>query len=275
MWSTIPCRSLAKRLLPATILLALAGHPAALFAQQSGADKVAIPSSRSAANQEIKLSQEGIGDARLAEHRYQEAIEAYQKSPNRSADVWDKMGIAYQLLFDMKDAARCYRQSLRLDPQNAHALNNLATVYDSMNNHRKAEQLYRKAMKLDPNSAVVALDLGTNLMVQNKYDRGLEMYQRALKIDPKVLEERDHPVMLNPMTAEQSGAVNYYKAKGFAQIGMTENAIRYLRRALNEGFTTPERIAADSSFSQLETNPAFQKLMAERAGQKSPRPNGD
>jgi len=44
------------------------------------------------------------------------------------------MGIAYQMMFNLADAARCYQASLRLDPKNARVFNNLGTVYDSLNN---------------------------------------------------------------------------------------------------------------------------------------------
>jgi tetratricopeptide (TPR) repeat protein len=269
MWSTGHHGTLAERLLPATVLLAtLIGGPVAAIAQQFSTDNTAVaPTRPDAADANSQIPPEEIGDARLVEHRYQEAIESYQKAPSDSPDVWDKMGIAYQMLFDLKDAARCYRESLRLRPLDARAQSNLATVYDSLKDYPKAERIYRKALKLDPKSAVIALNLGTNLMVQNKYDQGLDMYKRALALNPQVLDEREYPVMDNPMTAEQTGAINYYKAKGFAQAGMTDNAIRYLRRALNEGFTSPGKIAGDSAFAPLHGNPAFENMIAGRAGQ--------
>jgi tetratricopeptide (TPR) repeat protein len=86
--------------------------------------------------------------------RYQEAIEAYSRSPRLSPAIWNKMGIAYQMMFNAKDAARCYNQSLKLNPRNSQVINNLATVYDSEKNFRAGERYYRKALRLDPNSAI-------------------------------------------------------------------------------------------------------------------------
>jgi tetratricopeptide (TPR) repeat protein len=253
-------------MLPAAVLLAAlaCGFPRAA-AQQFTSDNATIPqATQSASDADSQVTPEDIGDARLVEHRYQEAIAQYKKAASDSTDVWDKMGVAYQMLFDLKDAARCYKESIRLSPENALAMSNLATVYDALKDYGKAERLYRRAMKIHPKSAVIALNLGTNLMVQNKYDEGLEMYRRALALNPRVLDERDYPVMSNPMTAAQNGAINYYNAKGFAQAGMTKNAIKYLRRALNEGFTSPSKIADDTSFDPLHGNPAFEHMMAER-----------
>ena len=44
----------------------------------------------------------------MAHHRYQAAIEAYKQAPQNSAAVWNKMGIAYQMMFNLPDATRCY-----------------------------------------------------------------------------------------------------------------------------------------------------------------------
>ena len=45
----------------------------------------------------------------MAHQRYQAAIEAYKKAPQDSAAVWNKMGIAYQMMFNLEDAIRCYQ----------------------------------------------------------------------------------------------------------------------------------------------------------------------
>jgi tetratricopeptide (TPR) repeat protein len=72
-----------------------------------------------------------MGDALMAQLRYQAAIEAYKKIPHRSAEVWNKMGIAYQMMFNQDEALHCYQSSLRLDPKNSRVMNNLGTIYDA------------------------------------------------------------------------------------------------------------------------------------------------
>jgi hypothetical protein len=56
--------------------------------------------------------------------------------------------------------------------------------------------------------------------------------------------------------------MNYYMAKGCVRTGHNEQAIEYLRMALNEGFTNPKKIIADSEFAGLRGVPAFQQLLA-------------
>lgn len=216
------------------------------------------------------MTAEDIGDSLLIKRQYQEAIEQYRKMPNPSADLWNKMGIAYQMLFDPKDAARCYKQTLRHNPGHAYALNNMGTIYDAQGDYGKAEVFYRKALDANPGSARSAMNLGTNLMAQRKYSEGSEMYKRALALDPDVLDTSEGPISISGVPLEQRGAMNYYKAKDYAQVGMIDRAMRFLRKALNEGFASPTDIARDSSFSRLRETAAFKRLMAEHA--KNPEP---
>ena len=67
-----------------------------------------------------------------------------------TAAIWNKMGIAYQMMFNSKDAMRCYKESLKLDPANPQVLNNLGTVYASLKEYGQADRMYRKALKIDP-----------------------------------------------------------------------------------------------------------------------------
>ncbi len=178
------------------------------------------------------------------------------------------MGIAYQLMFNLKDAARCYKASLKLNPNDAQVINNLGTVYDSLRESRQAERLYRKALKIDPNSAVVLKNLGTNLMAQNKINKGWEAYKKALAIDPTIFEERGGPRVENPASAKDRGAINYYMARSCARAGLSDCAIQYLRLALDEGYTTAKKLEHDSDFSPLRGIPGFDDLL--KSEQKAP-----
>jgi Tfp pilus assembly protein PilF len=207
---------------------------------------------------------EQLGDSLVGHQRYQAAIAAYSKAPEMTADIWNKIGIAYQMLFNAKDAARCYKQSLKLDPANSQVMNNLATVYASLKQYGQADRMYRKALKLDPKSAIVLKNYGTNLLAEHKYNRGWEAYQQALAIDPQIFADHNGPSVQNPSSVQDRGAVNYYMAAGCARAGYTDCALQYLRLALDEGFTTRKKIEADSQFASLRDNPAFKQLLAEQ-----------
>jgi Tfp pilus assembly protein PilF len=256
------CRINERRwLLAVALLAALIAYPLALRAQPPAQAPEATPQTQPSPAP-VPLTPEQIGDTLVARQRYQAAIAAYNKEPNKSADVWNKMGIAYQMMFNSNDASRCYQASLKLNPRNAHVLNNMGTVYDSLKEYRSAERMYRKALKIDPQSAIVYKNLGTNLLAQHKYKQGWAAYQTALGLDPKIFEDRSSPRMENPSSTQQRGAMNYFMAKGCVSAGMPDRAIEYLRMALNEGFITPKKLAADKEFVSLRDLPAFQQLIA-------------
>lgn len=260
-------RSILQRLFPVILL------PAALltgtFAAQSqqtpqNAAAAQVPEPAQAAS-DAPITAEDIGDSLLVKRRYQEALDSYKKMSNPSADLWNKMGIAYQMLFDLKDATRCYKESLRLSPTHAWALNNLGTIYDAHSDFARAEPLYRKAFEADPQSARIAMNLGTNLMTQRKYSEGSEMYKKAMTLDPEVFGSTEGPISENAVPLEQRGAMNYYMARDYAQSGDFEHALKYLRKALNEGYSSSTEVAQDSSFAGLRENAAYKRLMAEQS----------
>jgi tetratricopeptide (TPR) repeat protein len=206
---------------------------------------------------------EEIGDALMTHQRYQAAIEAYKKAPGSSASALNKMGIAYQMMFNFQDAIRCYKASLKLNPANAHVYNNLGTVYDGVKQYRNAERMYRKALKLEPGSSLVLKNLGSDQLAQHKYKQGWESYKAALALDPAVFKDSAAKLrVVNPASVSERGAMNYYMAKGCVRAGMTDRAIEYLRMALNEGFTNPKKIVADDEFAGLRGVPAFERLLA-------------
>jgi tetratricopeptide (TPR) repeat protein len=268
------------RFLPsASLIVTLLACPHRSPAQASAAFP-AIPASPSAAAAAVPQTltpatpkpgpppaPEELGDTLVVHQRYQAAIAAYAKAP-RSAAVWNKMGIAYQMMFNLKDATRCYKESLRVDPRSSNVLNNLGTIYDSLKEYGMAERFYKKALKTDPKSALVLKNLGTNLLSQHKYNRGWDAYKQALAIDPEIFEDRNSPQVQNPTSVQERGAMNYYMAMGCVRAGLTECALQYLGMALDEGYTSPKKVASDIAFASLRDNPDFKQLLARQTNSK-------
>lgn len=211
---------------------------------------------------------EGTADSLMAHRRYQAAIEAYKQVKPPTAAVWNKMGIAYQMMFNVTEAQRCYENSLRLDPRNGNVLNNLGTIYDSQKDYRSAVRMYHKALKIDAKSPLVLKNLGTDLLAQHKYEKGWEYYKQALAIDPQVFDRNSGPRVENPASVEQRGAMNYYMAKGCVRAGDPERAVEYLRLAITEGFMSRKKLAADTEFATLHGIPSFDRLIADEQQQQ-------
>lgn len=258
------CRFVGFRWILSLLLLAAPFEAARLLTAQATGEPTASTSPGLAPNQ---ASAEDRGDSLAVHQHYQAAIAAYETVPQMTAGIWNKMGIAYQMMFNTKEAAHCYKQSLKLNSHNSEVLNNLGTVYASLKEYAQSDRLYRKAIKIAPDSALVYKNLGTNLLAEHKYDKGWEAYQRALKIDPHIFSDRGNPHVENPASVEQRGAMNYYMALGCARAGYTDCALEYLRMALDEGFTSREKVAANVEFASLRDNPAFRQLVGEERSQ--------
>ena len=254
------------------VLTALAMVPLAALGQtvQATSAAAAAPSQTPLARVPMQPppTPEAIGDSMMAHRRYQAAIEAYKQVKPATASALNKMGIAYQLMFNNDDAERCYEASLRLDPKNANVWNNMGTIFDSQKDYRSAVRMYKKALKIDPKSPLVMKNMGTDLLAQHKYEKGWEYYKAALTLDPQIFDrDGGGPRVENPASLEQRGAMNYYMAKGCVRAGENERAIDYLRLALTEGFTSRKKLAEDSEFAGLHGMPEFDRLLAEQEKQ--------
>lgn len=219
-------------------------------------------SSNAAERSTFEADPEQLGKDLMNQHRYQAALDAYRRVLVPSAKLWSSMGIAYELLSDYRDAVRCDKEAISLDPRNARMINNLATVYDQLGDYRRAERLYREAIQLAPNAAVYLKNLGTNLLAQHQFQKGSAVYQQALALDPNILEFSNAPPMALPH--RDNAEANYAKARTCAQAGLIDCTLVYLRKALDEGAVTPAKVASDSEFAKLRDSSALQQLFAEQ-----------
>jgi len=127
--------------------------------------------------------------------------------------------------------------------------------------------MYHKALKIDPQSALVLKNLGTDLLAQHQYKKGWAVYKEALAVDPQIFDHSNGPRIENPASVQDRGAMNYYMAKGCVRAGDTSRAVQYLRMAIDEGFISPKKIAADQEFAGLHGVAAFDQLIAEQKAQ--------
>lgn len=208
-----------------------------------------------------QLTPEELGDLHEVRGRYRAAVAAYAKVEQPSAAVWNKMGIAYQMFFAWEDALRCYKQAHRLAPRDSRILNNLATVYEAQRRFPEAEDSFRRALKLNPRDPIVLKNLGTNQLMQHKHTEGAKAYRDALALDLHIFEPREGPRMDDPAPPNERGTANYFTAQSCARVGLNDCALTHLRKAINEGAATRQRIAEDHAFDALRETPMLQKLL--------------
>jgi Tfp pilus assembly protein PilF len=213
---------------------------------------------------EQAMSPVELGDLQMVRKHYQAALNAYLEISPKSAEVWNKVGIAYQQMFVTLEAEKSYRNALKLDPKNPDVMNNLGSVFYSLHQYGDAERMYKKALKINPKSALIYKNLGTDLLAENKFKKGWECYQTALTMDPEIFERVNQLRIGEPTPTNKRGAMNYYLAKTYARVGLPDLAVNYLRMAIDEGFTDRKRVLADKEFASLRGSSSFEQLLAEQ-----------
>jgi tetratricopeptide (TPR) repeat protein len=210
------------------------------------------------------LTPEVRGDLAMAHQQYLEAIDDYSQVPDKSAVIWNKMGMAYHHLFAVDEARRDYLRALQLRPDYPEALNNLGAIYYARKNYGKALKYYQKALHYNPQSAPIYSNLGTAYFARGKVNEGIEAYRKAFAIDPHVFESGSALLVNESLPAHERAEQDYCLAKLFAESGKNQQAIEYLRKALNEGFTDRKKILEDQTLASLRATPEFSQLMAEQ-----------
>src|SRR5262249_6107101 len=95
------------------------------------------------------FAQAPAGNEKFDQKQYAEAANAYERIPTaqRDAGIYNRLGISYHLTNQLKAAENAYRAALRLQADNADALNNLAALYYSQRKFSDAERQVRRALE--------------------------------------------------------------------------------------------------------------------------------
>jgi len=210
------------------------------------------------------LTFEERGDIFMARKSYEDAVDFYYRALKQTrfanAIVWNKLGIAYQQLQNYSASRKAYNQAVRRQKDYTEPMNNIGTTYFMEKKYGKSVKYYLKAIKLNPDSASYHLNLGTSYMHMKKYTESVDEYRTALSLDPNIFSQRS----AFGTTIEARGAdpeYYFYLGKVFASLGRAEDAVRSLRRALEDGFKDRKRILDDPDFMKISQNPAYVELM--------------
>jgi tetratricopeptide (TPR) repeat protein len=211
------------------------------------------------------LTLEERADIFMARKSYADALEYYQRAMREEgrspAVIWNKIGIAHQQMQNFGAARKAYKESMRLSKDFAEPWNNMGTTYYLEQRPKKSLKWYRQAIKLNPNSATFHVNLGTSYYAMKKLDQALQEYQTALGLDPSVFSTRSSAG--TTMQARAADARYFYlMAKVFASKGRPEEAVRYLRRAFEDGFKDTKLLDQDPDFLRIAEFPAYIELRA-------------
>ncbi|MFQ5597203.1 MAG: tetratricopeptide repeat protein [Nitrospiria bacterium] len=132
---------------------------------------------------QLGLSYEAQDKWDLALDEYRSAL----KSGGEPSLIEGYIGNIHVAREELSLAKAAYRRALRVNPDHAAVLNNLAGLYLIENkNLKEAERLVRRAIAIDPTRRVYYLDtLGSIYEARNEYDIALILYQEAEGLIPE------------------------------------------------------------------------------------------
>jgi tetratricopeptide (TPR) repeat protein len=209
---------------------------------------------------------EARGDELRADKNYLDAIDYYEaamKKMTGSGSVWNKMGICQLQLRRYREAKRSFDLAIKSDPQHADAYNNLGVIYYEESNYGKAIRRYEKAAALNPGAASYYSNMGAAYFARKDYDKASLYYGKALDLDPDIFERISRSgVQAQLPSPEDRARYDYVLAKLYAKMGVADRSLRYLRRAMEEGYKDIRNVYKDSEFTELRKDPRFGELMA-------------
>ncbi len=201
----------------------------------------------------------------MARKDYSDAVDFYSRAIRQEtsrpgeAVLWNKLGIAYQQQDYYIAARKAYEKAVHLNQSAAEPWNNLGTTYFFAAKYKKSVKYYQHAIALDPNSPAFHVNLGTSYTHIKKYPEAVEEYRVALTLDPTILTEHGaNGTVMEPRLVDAE--YFYYLAKVFASLGRAPEAVRYLRRAFEEGFDNLKRLDQDPDFLKISKYPDYAAL---------------
>ena len=209
---------------------------------------------------------EQSGDNLRAQKAFNDAIEYYQaalKKNPASAILHNKLGIAYLQLNLIDPAAKEFQRSAKLDNKYPEPLNNHGVIEYIKKKYGKAIHDYEKALKLREDSASFHSNLGTAYFAKKEYQKATQEYVRAMQIDPEVFEHQSLAgVGLRMSSPEDRARYSYTMAKLFAENGMFDRSIRYLKKAIEQDYPAVNEAYKEPAFAKLRSDPQFGQQFA-------------
>ncbi|MFZ0799173.1 MAG: tetratricopeptide repeat protein [Terriglobales bacterium] len=206
------------------------------------------------------------GDDLRAEKNFLDAIDYYQaalRGAPGNASLFNKICMCQLQMHRDKEAKKSCERSIKADRNHADAYNNLGATYYDMHNNNAAIKQYEKAISLKDDAAAYYSNLGTAYFGKKQFEKAIQCYAKAVGLDPEVFERSSHAGLQAKIASPEDRAhYDYVLAKMYARAGVNDRSLRYLKKAMEEGYKDIKDVYKDNEFSTLRKDPRFAELMA-------------
>ena len=207
-------------------------------------------------------------DRLRSEKLYLDALDYYNaalKKDKNDGRLLNKIGITELMMQRYKEAHKAFERAIHFDGKYADAYNNLGVLMYESKKYGAAIKDYEKAIARDNSSASFYSNLGAAYFSKKEFERSVIAYQHALELDPDVFERTSRAgVQAQLPSPEDRARYDYTVAKLYAKMGLSDQSLEYLRRAIEAGYKGLKNVYKDAEFAQLRKNPRFSELMASK-----------
>jgi tetratricopeptide (TPR) repeat protein len=208
---------------------------------------------------------EAQADGLRGEKLYLDALDYYDaalaKKP-ADARILNKIGITELMMQRYKEARKSFERAIRSDRAWADAYNNLGVVLYEDKKYSAAVKQYRQAIAHEDTSASFFANLGAAYFSKRHFDDAVAAYQHALELDPDVFVRSSRSgVQAQLPSPEDRAKYDYTVARLYAKMGLSDQSLEYLRKAMEAGYKDIKDVYKDTEFSQLRKDPRFTELM--------------
>jgi tetratricopeptide (TPR) repeat protein len=244
-----------------------------LFSQESRSDHAQVipPIARRAQPPSPNASVEDLemrGDVLRSEKFFLDALDYYEaalkKSPQNEI-LYNKAGMCELLVGHYHDARKEFERAIHYNHHFADAYNNLGVIYYTQKNYGKAVKEYKNAIRNNPNSASFYSNLGTAYFSKKDWKKASAAYTTAVHLDPNIfLQSSLSGVVAQMSSPEDRARFQFSLAKIYAKNGNMNDALFYLRRAIEGGYKQINDVYKDPEFATLRKDPRFTELMSHK-----------
>lgn len=219
------------------------------------------PPSPLATAEELELT----GDQLRTQKFFIDALDYYRTAlgkKNNDGILCNKIGITELMMQHYREARKDFERAIKIRPNYADAYNNLGVVFYEYKNYGKAIKHYQRAIAMESDSASLYGNLGAAYFAKKDFAKSIQSYARALELDPGIFNRTSHGGAIAQLASPEDRAhYDYVLAKLFARMGVSDQSLEYLRKAMEEGFKEIKNVYKDEEFAQLRKDPRFTQLM--------------
>ena len=122
----------------------------------------------------------------IQNNKYSEAIEIYEKILQKNKDIFDansNLGMLYAQQNNLEKAEKYLNNAITIDPNNPHALNNLASVLIRLGRNEESIKYSEEAIKINKNFSSAYNNLGLAKKNINQNDDAKTSFLNAIETE--------------------------------------------------------------------------------------------